>query len=154
MIILIAAVSDDGYIGKNGKLPWHIPEDLKRFKELTKGHPVIMGRKTWESLPIKPLPERTNYVITRQAGYVAEGAIVVNSLEEAIKKAGKESDRLFIIGGGSIYSQAMKLADVLEITEVHRKVEGDVKFPEIGKEWKEVKREDFREYSFVTYVRR
>ncbi len=159
MIVVIAAVSEDGYIGKGGKIPWSIPEDLRRFRELTMGHPVIMGRKTWESLPRKPLEGRLNYVVTRQRGYRAPGAVVSRSLEHAIMMAesgepleeGIDYREIYIIGGGEIYRQAMEYADRLEITLVRRKVSGDVKFPEIGEEWKEVARVERGEYAFITY---
>lgn len=158
-IIIIAAVAENGVIGRQGKLPWHIPEDMKRFKQLTIGHPVIMGRKTFESLG-KPLSGRKNIVITSQKNYMpiqSAGAafssdiIVVHSLEEAIKKC--SGGKAFIIGGQSVFEEALPLADRLEITEVHRSVDGDVFFPEISGEWKETAREDHDGFSFVTYLR-
>lgn len=157
-VIIIAAVSDDGYIGKNGGIPWNIPEDMKRFRELTLGHPVIMGRKTWESLTGR-LPNRLNYVLTRQKHYVAEGAFVVDSLKKAVEMAGNEEPRIegidyckaYIIGGENVYREGMKFADRLEITEVHQEVKGDARFPEIGKQWEEINRNKRRGYEFVTY---
>lgn len=145
-------------ISKDGKIPWHIPSDMKRFRNLTLNHPVIMGRITYLSIPQKfrPLPKRTNIIISSQE-IKDEGIIVCCSLEEAVKKA-KDLDNIIYFGGGKrVYEEAFLLADKLEITEVHREYDGDVYFPEIYKnEWKE----EFREfhignpaYSFVTYVR-
>lgn len=160
MITIIAAKAENNTIGNNNELIWHLPEDLKRFKRLTTGHPVIMGRKTFESIG-RPLPGRRNIVITRSRTWGTEGILIVNSLEEAVEK-GKESDpEIFIIGGGNIYSQAIGFADALEITEVHHSFEGDTEFPEIDlKTWKEVFREDFKkddrnsfDYSFIRYER-
>lgn len=150
-IIIIAAVAENGVIGREGKLPWHIPEDLKRFKQLTLGHCVIMGRKTCESLG-KPLPGRTNIVITSQKDYHHEGILVASSLEDAVGKC--TGDVAFIIGGSMVFEQALPLADRLELTLVHRVVEGDVYFPPIGSGWKETARNDREGFSFVTYVRK
>lgn len=151
-ITIIAAVAENGVIGRAGKLPWHIPEDLKRFKQLTLGHPVIMGRKTFESIG-KPLPERKNIVITGQKDYRRGGIEVVHSLDGALK-ACEGSEKVFVIGGSSVFEEALPLADRLELTLVHRVVEGDVYFPPIGSEWKEKKREDHEGFSFVTYVKK
>jgi dihydrofolate reductase len=131
---LIAAIGKGNRaLGKDNQLIWHIPEDLKRFKALTLGHPVIMGRKTWESLPEKfrPLPGRQNIVITRQNDYHAEGAIVSNSLEDAIISAQKTEgvDELFIIGGGELYKEALPFANKLYLTLIDEEKEGDVFFP-------------------------
>ncbi len=128
-ISLIAAVANNLAIGKNNQLLWHLPEDLKRFKALTKGHAVVMGSKTYESLG-RPLPDRTNIVIAKDPNYKAMGCIVVNSLDEAIKKAGEyEKEEIFIIGGGSIYAQFLPLANKLYITKVNKDFDGDVFFP-------------------------
>ena len=139
-VTLIAAASENNIIGKDNKLIWRLSDDLKHFKELTKGHFVIMGRKTFESMP-KALPNRTNVIITRKTDYKAENAIVVNSLEKALKVA--ESDNQpFVIGGGEIYKLSMEIADRIELTRVHTSIEGDTSFPEIDLEkWKEVKNE-------------
>ena len=139
-VTLIAAASENNIIGKDNKLIWRLSDDLKHFKELTKGHFVIMGRKTFESMP-KALPNRTNVIITRKTDYKAENAIVVNSLEKALKVA--ESDNQpFVIGGGEIYKLSMEIADRIELTRVHTSIEGDTSFPEINLEkWQEVKNE-------------
>jgi dihydrofolate reductase len=140
LITLIAAVSENNVIGKDNKLIWYLSDDLKHFKELTKGHAVIMGRKTFESMP-KALPNRTNIVITRKTDYVANDAIVVNSLNQALEKA-VDDKQPFIIGGGEIYSLAIKIADRIELTRVHTDLEGDAYFPEIDHSiWEEVSRE-------------
>ena len=139
-ITLIAAASENNNIGKDNKLIWRLSDDLKHFKELTKEHFIIMGRKTFESMP-KALPNRTNVIITRKTDYKAENAIVVNSLEKALKVA--ESDNQpFVIGGGEIYKLSMEIADRIELTRVHTSIEGDTSFPEIDLEkWQEVKNE-------------
>lgn len=128
-ISLIAAVAENLAIGKNNQLLWHLPEDLKRFKEITKNHPIIMGQKTFESIG-RPLPSRTNIVITNDPNFKAEGSVVVHSLTEAVE-AGKNTgtNEIFVIGGGSIYKQFLPQADKLYITKVHQVFEGDVFFP-------------------------
>ncbi len=137
MISVIAAVAQGGVIGGGNRLLWHISEDLKRFKSITTGHPVVMGRKTWESLG-RALPGRRNVVITRQADYRAEGAETVGSLSEAVALFAPEEE-VFIIGGGDIYRQAMPLADRLYLTEVEVKYDGDTYFPDWSSEqWIEV----------------
>lgn len=126
-------------IGKDNDLIWHLPDDLKHFKNLTKGHHVIMGRKTYESMG-KPLPGRTNIVITRQKDFKATGCILVHTLEEAIRKAEGDSQP-FVIGGGEIYKQALKYAQTIELTIVDAKFDGDTYFPEFDSNtWKEVER--------------
>ena len=135
MISIIVAVAANNVIGGENKLLWHIKEDLQRFKSLTSGHAVIMGRKTWESLG-RPLPNRTNIVITRNPDYKPEGALVASSLESALELAGQDEEK-FIIGGGEIYRQAMVLADKLYITHVECSYEGDTTFPEIlAEQWR------------------
>lgn len=159
MITIIAAVAKNNALGKDNQLIWHLPADLKRFKKVTLGHHIIMGRKTFESLG-KPLPNRTTIIITRNTNYFAEGCIVVNSLEEAINTA-KVDENPFILGGAEIYKQALEIADVLDLTLVHYKFEADVFFPKIDfNNWKEMSREDFKaddknkyDYSFVKYLR-
>lgn len=156
----MAAIAENNALGKDNQLIWHLPADLKRFKKTTLNHAVIMGRKTYESLE-KPLPNRTNIIITRDRNYKVSGWIVVNSLEEALKVAAKTDENPFILGGAEIYRQAMSYADKLDITFVHHQFEADVFFPEIDKTiWKETSREDFKadekneyEYSFVTFER-
>jgi len=139
-VTLIAAASENNIIGKDNKLIWRLSDDLKHFKELTKGHFVIMGRKTFESMP-KALPNRTNVIITRKTDYKAENTIVVNSLEKALKAA-ENDNQPFVIGGGEIYKLSMEIADRIELTRVHTSIEGDTSFPEIDLEkWQEVKNE-------------
>ena len=161
-LTIIVAAGEDNAIGKDNDLIWHLSNDLKRFKKLTSGHHIIMGRKTFESFP-KPLPNRTHIVITRQKDYkVPDGVIVVNNLEDALDAARKDNQP-FIIGGGEIYKQSMHLADKLEITRVHSTFEGaDTFFPEIDtSKWKEISRttHDADEkhayaFSFITYEKR
>jgi len=130
---LIVAVSRNGVIGNKGKLPWHLPEDLKHFKEQTLGKPVIMGRKTWDSLG-KPLPGRANIVITRDKNFRAEGATVVHSFDEAVKKArGENADEIMVLGGAPIFAEALKTATRVYLTAIERDVEGDVKMPLIDR---------------------
>ena len=129
MISIIVAVAENDVIGSGNQMPWHISEDLRRFKAITTGHPVVMGRKTFESLG-RPLPNRTNVVITRNPAYVAEGASVVGSLKEALALF-PGSEEVFIIGGGEIYRQAMDIADRLYITRLGEYFDGDTKFPRI-----------------------
>jgi dihydrofolate reductase len=141
VISLVVAVARGGIIGRDGGLPWHISSDLKRFKQLTMGKPVIMGRKTWESLPKRPLPGRQNIVITRDKTYRAEGAHCVASLAQALTAAG-EVDEICVIGGGSIYREALPLAGRIYFTDVDLDVEGDTHFPVLTpNEWQETARE-------------
>jgi dihydrofolate reductase len=131
MISLIVAMSENRVIGVENRLPWNIPEDLKRFKKTTSGHPIIMGRKTFESIG-RPLPNRTNLVITRNRGYQAEGAVVCGSLREALEWAGRApgSNEIFVIGGGEIFREALPLADRIYLTLVEWPFEGDAFFPD------------------------
>ena len=160
MITIIAAIAKNNALGKDNKLIWYLPADLKRFKKVTLGHHIIMGRKTFESLG-KPLPNRTTIIITRNKNFTQHGCIVVNSLNEAIE-ATKEDENPYILGGAEIYKQALNIADKLDLTFVHQNFEADVFFPEIDfKIWKETSREDFKSdeknkfnYSFVTYLRK
>ena len=128
-ITLIAAAAENNALGKDNDLVWHLPDDFKRFKKLTTGHHIIMGRKTYESFP-KPLPNRTHVVITRQKDYKPDGAIIVHSLEEALKEV-KEDSQPFVIGGGEIYKLALDIADKIELTRVHGTFEADTFFPDI-----------------------
>lgn len=160
MISIIVAVADDWGIGKNNDLLWHLPEDLKRFKKLTTGNTIIMGKRTWESLPRRPLPNRKNVVITDIPGESFEGAVTVYSIDDAVSSC-RDDAEAFIIGGGSIYRQFMPIADRLYITHVHRKAEADVFFPKIDKKvWKVVEKEEFTPegdgipYTYVIYDRR
>ncbi|MFZ4534971.1 dihydrofolate reductase [Propionivibrio sp.] len=137
MISLIAAVARNRVIGKDNQLLWHLPEDMRHFRETTRGKPVIMGRKTWESLPdsFRPLPGRHNIVVSRNPGYEVPGATLVGSLEEAIGKAGSANE-VFVIGGAELYRQALALADRLYLTEIAQDFTGDAFFPEVlDAEW-------------------
>ena len=160
MITVIAAVAENNALGKENQLLWHLPDDFKRFKTLTSGHYIIMGRKTFESFP-KPLPNRTHVIISRQANYQPEGCIVVNSLEQAIAVCPK-TEEVFIIGGGEIYRQSIAVADKLDLTKVHATFEADTHFPEIDlSQWQLVfeeyhpkdERHDF-DFTFQTYSRK
>ncbi len=155
---LIYARAANGVIGKDGVMPWHLPEDLAHFKRTTLGNPVIMGRKTWESIPtrFRPLPGRTNVVVTRQQGWAAEGARVAHSLPEALALCGTVSDT-WIIGGAEIYAQALPQASTAVVTEIDATFEGDAYAPQFGPGWREMQREHHisstgLKFSFVTYT--
>ncbi|QNP60668.1 dihydrofolate reductase [Paenacidovorax monticola] len=157
---LIYARAANGVIGKDGTMPWHLPEDLAHFKQLTQGHPVVMGRKTWDSLParFRPLPGRTNIVVTRQADWQADGAQRAASLEDALALCAQAAT-VWVIGGAQIYAQALPLADRVEVTEIARDFDGDAHAPTLGPEWVESARSRHvgasgLPFSFVTYVRR
>lgn len=158
IVTLVLAMADNGVIGNKGGLPWRIPEDLRRFKEITLGKPCIMGRKTWESLPRKPLPGRANIVVTRDGNFADDGAIVVHSLEEAITLT-HDAPEVAIIGGAELFKKAIPLANRVDLTEVHAAVEGDTRMPAFDRAvWKERAREDHvtadgLRYSFVTLER-
>ena len=146
-VALIVAVAENGVIGKDNDLIWHLPKDMRFFKETTLGHHVIMGRKNFESIPHKyrPLTDRTNIVITRQSGYKAEGCIIVNSVVAALDIAKNNGDtEPFIIGGGQIYKIALEqnLVDRIYLTKIHHTFDGDTFFPELNSEWKEINRQD------------
>lgn len=156
---LIYARAANGVIGRGGVMPWHLPEDMAHFKQVTMGSPVVMGRKTWDSLPprFRPLPGRRNIVVTRQTAWSEVGAERATSLPEALALCADEP-QVWVIGGGEIYAQALPLADVVEVTEIERDFEGDVHAPQLGPEWVESRRERHRssaglDYSFVTYSR-
>jgi dihydrofolate reductase len=145
-------------IGKDGALPWHLPEDLRRFKQLTMGHHILMGRKTWESIG-RLLPGRHHVIISRTPGYSVPGAKVVGSFDAAIAAAGDDSE-IFVIGGGEIYALALPYTDRILLTEVERDFEGDALFPEpMPQEWREIDRAEFTSeasglaYSYVTLKR-
>lgn len=141
---LIVAASQNGVIGNKGKLPWRLPADLERFKQITLGHPILMGRKTFDSLG-KPLPGRTNIIITRNKNLKIRGALTAPSLEDAIRLC-RNDEELFVIGGASIYEQALPLADRIYLTRIHRDFEGDTLLPEMDSEsWKEISRQDFHD---------
>lgn len=141
-ITLIAAVAQNGCIGSGNAMPWHIPEDFAFFKRYTSGKPVVMGRKTWESLPKKPLPGRQNIVISRQADFYAEGADVVPDIESALALCAAAAE-VIIMGGAQIYAQTLPLATDLRLTEVALSVEGDAFFPPlVSNEWQEISRDE------------
>ena len=158
-VILIAALARNRVIGHENRLCWHIPEDLVRFRQLTRGHAVVMGRKTWESLPasVRPLPGRQNIVVSRQHDFAAAGAQVATNLDKALSLCARET--VFIIGGAQLYTQALSRADVLELTEVELAPEGDAFFPEVDAcDWQEDVREDAISqtgipFAFVRYIR-
>lgn len=161
-IVLVVAMSENRVIGRDGDLPWKISADLKHFKKVTMGHPVIMGRKTWESLPF-PLPGRRNIVITRDVDAEFEGAETVTTIEGAFDLCRvDEVEKVMIIGGGEIFAELMRDADVIELTEVHAEIDGDTLFPEIDPvDWDERFRERYPPetdggpaFSFVTLERR
>lgn len=164
-LAVMVATAENGVIGRDNGLPWHLPEDLRYFKRVTLGKPVIMGRKTFESIG-RPLPGRLNIVITRRQDFRAEGVVAVSSLEQALGRAADAAradgvDELVVIGGADIYRLAIGRADRLYITEIHACVEGDVRLPEIDwADWREVRRErhpaagsNSFDYSFVVYER-
>jgi dihydrofolate reductase len=161
MISIIVAVSEDWGIGKDNELLWHISEDLKRFKRLTTGNTVIMGKKTWESLPRKPLPGRKNIVLTDDLHETIPDAVTAYSIEDSLAKCEK-TEEIFIMGGGSIYRQFMLIADKLYITHVHKKAPADIFFPEIDlKIWRATEKEEFAAsdtnpvpYTYTIYERR
>ena len=154
MIKIIVAISKNRVIGDSNKLIWNLPSDLKRFKEITTGHPIVMGRKTFESIG-RPLPNRRNIIITRDEKYEVEGCEVVNSIEEALLLTGNDC---FIIGGGEIYKQTLHIAEQIYMTIVDEEFLGDTQFPELTNSWYVSKKEDFLSddknpynYSFILY---
>jgi dihydrofolate reductase len=161
IISLVVAIAKNRAIGKDNHLLCHLPEDMRHFREVTLGKPVIMGRKTWESLPdaFRPLPGRPNIVVSRNAAYQAEGATVVSSLEEAIAQAGNV-EQISIIGGADIFRLALPIADVLDMTEIDASFDADTFFPEFSPEdWQEMSRQTQKSqngltFSFVEYRRR
>ncbi|MBX3496787.1 MAG: dihydrofolate reductase [Parvibaculum sp.] len=165
-VCFVVAIADNGVIGRDNGLPWRLSGDMAHFKRLTMGKPVIMGRKTWESLPTKPLPGRTNIVVTRDAAYVAEGAEIAMSASAALAlgralAAQAGADEIMVIGGAQLYAETFDRADRLYITEVHAAPEGDVRFPAFDRrQWREVSREhhkagekDSADYSIVVLER-
>jgi dihydrofolate reductase len=160
MITLIAAAAENNALGKDNDLLWHLPNDFKRFKEITSGHHIIMGRKTFESFP-KPLPNRTHIIITLQKEYLVENCIVVHSLEDAIAIA-PQNEEVFIIGGAQIYEQSIPLADKIDLTRVHTSLDADAFFPEFDtSEWnlvfseKHFKDEKHQyDFTFETYLKK
>lgn len=154
MLNLIVAASENNVIGKDGDLPWSLPDDLQYFKKVTNGHPIIMGRKCYESIG-RPLPGRQNIIISRQSEYAIEGCDIAGSLEEALGTA--EGKEVFVIGGGQIYEQALPHVDRIYLTRVHTEIDGDVVFSQLGDEWKEISAErheadERHEYAFTFVV--
>jgi len=159
MAIVVASASN-GVIGAKGAIPWHIPEDMRRFRNLTLGKPCIMGRKTWESLPTKPLPGRLNIVVTRDSHLDAPGVEVAATFEAAVRRAEREApDQVAVIGGGEIYRAALPMADLVYLTEIHAEFDGDAHFPPLNADaWREIAREEKHlgeglRYAFVTLER-
>ena len=154
-LIIIAALSENNVIGLDNKLPWAIPEDLAYFKQVTRGYPIIMGRKTYESIG-RPLPKRLNVILTRQQDYQPKKTITHSSLEDALQDEKVQTyDKAFIIGGQSVYEQALPLADILKLTRVHKTVEGDSYFPKIDyTQWMETSRIIGEKCSYLTYRRK
>ncbi len=158
---LIAALASNGVIGRDNGMPWHLPEDLKRFRALTMGHPIIMGRKTWDGLG-RPLPGRTSIVVSRQAGLDLPGAIAVASLDEAVAAAARAEggDHAFVIGGAQLYALALPRVDRLLLTEIADAFDGDTRFPDFDRsQWAETARTEAvsaagLRYAFVDYDRR
>jgi dihydrofolate reductase len=156
VITLVVAAADNGVIGRNGAVPWHIPADLKRFKALTLGKTVVMGRKTWDSLPRKPLPGRQNLVLTRDAGWRADGAVRAGDIETAVRLA---EGAVMAIGGAEVYRLFLPRANCIELTEVHGDFAGDAVFGFDRADWRESARteertEDGLAYSYVTLIRK
>ncbi len=163
--VIIAAIAENGVIGRGGTMPWRLKSDMAHFKALTMDKPVVMGRKTWLSLYIRPLPRRTNIVVTRDQSFSAPGALVANNLEAALQAARGDALRrgcdIMVLGGAEIYAQAMPLADRLEITQIHLQPEGDSSFPPIDPAvWREAAREphpaapgDDAAYDLVRYLK-
>ncbi|MDP7069710.1 MAG: dihydrofolate reductase [Candidatus Peribacteraceae bacterium] len=166
-ISIIVAASENNIIGRDNSIPWHLPDDLKFFRKKTEGHPVIMGRKNFESIVAalgKPLPNRNNIIVTRESTYEAAGCQTASSLEEAIMYGHQDNDKeeIFVIGGGEIYKQAMDLCNYMYLTRIHAWIAGDITFPEVDSEvWEEVEREEHKAdtkhkfgFTFLTYKRK
>ncbi|KTG08377.1 dihydrofolate reductase [Haloprofundus marisrubri] len=161
-VALIAAVAENGVIGADGDMPWHYPEDLAQFKQTTMGHPVVMGRRTYESIARQlggPLPGRTNIVLSRSEMDLPEGAVHADSVDAAMNIArelvGEDGGTVFVVGGATVYEQFLPRADRLVLTEIHESFEGDTEFPRFDREaWVEVDREEHDEFDFVEYRRR
>ena len=158
-VVLIAAVAENGVIGADGEMPWELPEDLRRFKETTMGHPVIMGRRTFEAIADRlggPLPGRTNIVLSRGDPDLPEGVEIADSVDAALDAArATGADTAYVAGGGTVYEQFLSLADRLLLTEVEGAPDGDTRFPELDPDaWREVSREPRDGFAFVAYERR
>lgn len=161
MLAFVVAAAENGVIGRDNQLIWHLPADLKHFKQLTQGHPVVMGRRTYESIG-RPLPNRTNIVVTRQTDWQADGCETAQSVPAALERASQLDEEVFVIGGAEIYRQALPAADTIYLTEVHHSFEGDVTFPELDRAvWREEARQRHEAddkhaypFTFVTLRRR
>ncbi|MDA0375774.1 MAG: dihydrofolate reductase [bacterium] len=166
-ISIIVAASENNVIGRDNSIPWHLPDDLKYFRKRTEGHPVIMGRKNFESIVAalgNPLPNRSNIIVTRDSAYEAVGCLVSSSLQEAIMYGHKDNDKeeIFIIGGGEIYRQALDLCNYIYLTRIHAWIAGDIFFPAVDTNvWEEVEREDHLadtahkfSFTYLTYKRK
>jgi dihydrofolate reductase len=161
MIAIVVAAAENNVIGKDNGLIWHLPADLRHFKQITMGHPILMGRKTYESIG-KPLPGRTSIIVTTQKDYEAEGCIVTHSLQEALEKAKQLDEAIYIIGGAEIYKRALPLTDTIYLTRLHHTFDGDVYFPELKEaEWESMEQEHHEpdeknkySYSFLTLKRK
>lgn len=160
---LIAAVAENGVIGDEGGIPWEYPEDLRRFKRLTTGHPVVLGRRTYEGIEARlggPLPDRRNVVLSRSDPEIPAEVLVAESVEEAVELAEAAAEEMavsevYVAGGATIYEAFLPLADRMELTEIHESHEGDTRFPPWDSDdWREVERDDREDFSFVTYERR
>jgi dihydrofolate reductase len=153
-LVLVVAVSENGVIGREGGLPWHLPEDLKHFRRVTTGHAIVMGRRTWESIG-RPLPDRRSIVVTRTPGYVAPGADVAPDLEKALALAYAGDPEPRVIGGGQLYAAALPRATRVYLTRVHRVVDGDTFFPALdAAEWVETERREVEGVTYLTLDRR
>ena len=152
-MVLVAAVADNGVIGRDGDIPWHLPEDLRHFRVTTRGNTVLMGRRTFDSIG-RPLPERTNVVVTRNPDWSAAGVYVVHSVAEGIERAQEFDGDVMVIGGGDVYAAAMPLADVQVLTEVHATPEGDTTYPAWDRaQWREAERRTHDGYDLVWWER-
>ncbi|MDR2564325.1 MAG: dihydrofolate reductase [Prevotellaceae bacterium] len=159
MLNIIVAVAENMVIGKGNRLIWHISEDLKHFRKLTLGHPVIMGRKTFESIG-KPLPGRLNIILSRDPRFQVSGCVCCTSLDDAVVAAQAVDENYFVIGGGDLYRQALPQADTIYLTKIHQKYEGDTFFPEISSHWREVESVHFEKgesfdtpFSFIKLIK-
>jgi dihydrofolate reductase len=153
-VVMVAAVADNGVIGQGGDIPWAIPEDLKHFRATTKGHTVVMGRATYDSIG-HPLPYRTNIVVTRDPAWTADGVFVAHSVEDAVERAQAYDGDVMVIGGGHIYALAMPLATHQVLTEVHQSPDGDTRYPDWDRsEWVETARETHEGFDFVWWERK
>jgi dihydrofolate reductase len=153
-VTLVAAVAANGVIGRDGALPWHLPEDLRQFKRLTRGHVLVMGRRTFDSIG-RPLPHRTTIVVTRQPRWRADGVLTAAGVPEALARAAQLDDEVFVVGGSAVFREAMPVADRMVITAVDDRPDGDTVFPPVDwASWAEVSREPYDHFEVVTYARR